>query len=380
MGLSDNIRNLSGVVTVEIEGFFTERFINLCRINNVKMWDIRNVVKGIVRFKISVSDFKKLRKIARKRKFAFFLLFMVIFFSIAFSTFVWHINVEGNNEIAKETVIESLKESGLYVGKCKLWLDKKEIINNLRVNLQDITWAGLDIDGTAVTVKIVEKTKLKDKDIQNNKNGDIIANKSGVITRLVPENGTAMLNEGSYVEKGSVLIEGKIYSKILDTKSVPAKGIVKIDCEYENKMEYKYIDILKEYTGKTKYTVGITINSKENMLNYLNKSLKYDITKSSKKLNIFGLQISFDFYTCVEYNEKQVMRSKEELINLSKEDAQNYLNTDILPNTINGNLKDMNISYSDTNDGIIANTKYVVNEEIGEFVEREEVIVNEVKE
>ena len=218
------------------------------------------------------------------------------------------------------------------------------------------------------------------KHIQNNKNGDIIANKSGVITRLVPENGTAMLNEGSYVEKGSVLIEGKIYSKILDTKSVPAKGIVKIDCEYENKMEYKYIDILKEYTGKTKYTVGITINSKENMLNYLNKSLKYDITKSSKKLNIFGLQISFDFYTCVEYNEKQVMRSKEELINLSKEDAQNYLNTDILPNTINGNLKDMNISYSDTNDGIIANTKYVVNEEIGEFVEREEVIVNEVKE
>ena len=74
------------------------------------------------------------------------------------------------------------------------------------------------------------------------------------------------------------------------------------------------------------------------------------------------------------------MRSKEELINLSKEDAQNYLNTDILPNTINGNLKDMNISYSDTSDGIIANTKYVVNEEIGEFVEREEVIVNEVKE
>ena len=183
MGLSDNIRNLSGVVTVEIEGFFTERFINLCRINNVKIWDIRNVVKGMVRFKISVSDFKKLRKIARKtkcklkikkkeglyftlfkyrkRKFAFFLLFMVIFFSIAFSTFVWHINVEGNNEIAKETVIESLKESGLYVGKCKLWLDKKEIINNLRVNLQDITWAGIDIDGTAVTVKIVEKTYTK---------------------------------------------------------------------------------------------------------------------------------------------------------------------------------------------------------------------------
>ena len=68
MGISDELTNIIGVVTVEIEGFFTERFINLCKINNIKIWDIRTIVKGVVRFKINIKQFKKLRKIARKTK------------------------------------------------------------------------------------------------------------------------------------------------------------------------------------------------------------------------------------------------------------------------------------------------------------------------
>ena len=54
MGLTENIQNLTGVVTIQIEGFFTERFINLCKINNIKIWDIRNIVKGVIRFKINI--------------------------------------------------------------------------------------------------------------------------------------------------------------------------------------------------------------------------------------------------------------------------------------------------------------------------------------
>ena len=68
MGIISNVKNKIGVVTVQIEGFFTERFINLCKINNIKIWEIRNIVKGVVRFEISIYDFKKLRKVAKKTK------------------------------------------------------------------------------------------------------------------------------------------------------------------------------------------------------------------------------------------------------------------------------------------------------------------------
>lgn len=392
MGLSNSIRNMTGIVTVQVEGFFTERFINLCKINNVKIWDIRNIVKGIVRFKMNVSDFKKLRMIARKtkckvtikkkeglyfllfkyrnRKLAFILVGMVIFFSIAFSTFIWNINVEGNIAISEEEIIDNLKNSGIYIGKSKLGLDKKDVTNNLRVNMQDLSWVGLEIDGTTAKVKVVEKTKLDDKHIQNNRMGDIVANKTGVITRIVSENGTAMLNEGSYVENGSVLIEGMIYSKFMEPTPVTAKGIVRINSEYLKDFEYKYEDITKDYTGKTRYTIGLGINSNENILNYLNKSKKYDINRSSKTLNLFGLQLSFDLYKCVEYVDKTEIKTREEILEQSKKDIEEYLNSEILKNISAATLVEIKTEYIDTEDGIVSKNIYVINEQIGEFVER----------
>ena len=399
MGLSNNIQNITGTVTVQIEGFFTERFINLCRINNIKIWDIRTIVKGVVRFKMAIGDFKKLRTIARKTKCSvkikkkeglYFTLFkyrkrkmivvlvaMAIFFTIAFSTFIWNINIEGNSTIPKDEVIKQLRNSGLFVGKCKIGLDKKEIINNLRVNMQEISWVGIEIDGTLATVKIVEKTKLDEKDIQNTKIGDIVAKKDGVITRIVPEDGTAMLNENSYVQKGNVVIQGTMFSKILEPFDVPAKGIVKADCSYTFEKDYLYNKTEKRYTNKTKYTVGITINNKENMLNYLNKDKKYDISKRAKKFKLFGQEISFDWYKCVEYEDIKISKTKEELLSESQKDIDEYLNKEILPNTENGVLVNKEVEQIDIDGGFKIKVIYTVNEEIGEFVERNESIVNE---
>lgn len=399
MGISNDIQNIRGVVTVQIEGFFTERFINLCKINNIKIWDIRNLVKGVIRFKISIKDFKKLRMVARKtkcsvkikkkeglyfmlfkyrkRKMIVFLLCLAVFFTIAFSTFIWNIEISGNENISRSEVIENLKKSGLYVGRCKIGLDKKEVINNLRVNMQDISWVGIEIDGTLATIKLVEKTKLDEKDIQNDKIGDIIAKKDGVITRIVPENGTAMINEKSYVESGTVLIQGRMYSKFLEPFDVTASGIVKADCEYTYEKMYYFNNIEREYTGKKMYTIGISVNSKENMLNYLNKSKKYDISKNSKCFKIFGQEISFDWYKCLEYNEIEIIKTKEDIINEASICIDEYYSTHIIPNANNAVLADKKIEYVDKEDGILLKVTYIVNEEIGEFVERNNDIANE---
>lgn len=392
MGINSKIQNITGVVTVEIEGFFTERFINLCKINNIKIWDIRNIVKGIVRFKMNISDFKKIRKIVkktkckikikekkgiyftlfkyRKRKLIFLLLFMLIFFSISFSTFIWNINISGNSKIDNQTIIQGLREIGIYTGKSKIGMDTKQIINNLRIKVPELSWVGIEINGTTINVKVAEKTQINSDDIQESAIGDIIASKSGIITKIVPENGTAKFKIGSYIEQGTIAIEGTLYSKILEPKPVTAKGILRSNCEYELKSEYKYDNIVKNYTGKKRYTVGITINSKENIINYLNKSKKYDINKSSKKINVLGNEISFDFYTFVEYEEETQTRTREELMLLSQNDIDSYLNSEILPTLNDPILEHKNSIVEDTINGIIITTKYIINEEIGKFVER----------
>lgn len=392
MGISEDVRNLRGVVTVQIEGFFTERFINLCRINNIKIWEIKNIVKGIVRFKINISDFKKLRMVARKTKckvkikqkkglyFTFFkyrkrkaiimLVSLVIVFSIAFSTFIWHIEIEGNTRVSSNQIIEKLDLLGFRIGKCRLGLDKKEIVNSLRVEVPDLAWVGIDINGTTATVKVVEKVKLADENVQQTNPGDIVATKSGIITRIVPENGTAKYNEGSYIEEGTVAIEGMIYSKFLEPVPVPAKGILKINCQYEYQKDYYYEEIEKEYTGKKRYTIGFSVDSKENMLNYLNKNKKYDITKNSKSFSMFGKIFSFDIYHCLEYQENCIVKSKEEIEEQIKLEANTYLEEQILSKANQGELVELNTKIQEIEGGFRAITTYVINEKIGTFVER----------
>lgn len=390
MSIVNKVKTAVGVVNIQIEGFFTERFINLCKINNIKIWDIRNIVKGVIRFNISISDFKKLRKIARKtkckiviknkkgiyftlfkyrkRKIFFVIAISILILSILLSTFVWKIDIEGNEKISEFQIISALKESGLYVGKNKTFLDKKEVTNLLRLNISDISWAGIELNGTKAIVKIVEKTRLDEKNVQDTGIGDIVAQKSGIITKIVPENGTAKFKEGSYICKGDIAIEGMIYSKYMEPTQVTAKGILQINTEYSFEKIYNYNQILKENTNKKLYTIGISINSNENMLNYLNKNKKYDITKSSKGFNLFDNKISFDIYTYSEYIENKIQYTKEQLIEFANKDIEEYLNNEILPNCISGSLIEKSINIEDIEDGIKVNVVYQINEEVGNFV------------
>lgn len=393
MKIKNQLQSVAGVVTVQIEGFFTERFINLCRTNNIKIWNVRNITSGLVSFDIYISEFKKLRKIAkktkckvkikskkgiyffafkyRKRKLFIILAILLIISVCTFSNFIWNIKIVGNEKVDSETIYKSLKNSGFKVGKLKVGTQKSEIANKVRADIPEISWLGIDFSGTTAYVKVIEKTKISDENIQENANGDIVAIKNGIITKIIPENGTALYKEGSYVEEGMKLIEGKIYSKILEERAVSAKGIVMANVEYSFEKEYYYNIFEKVYNNKKRWSVGITINSKEYMINYLNKSLKYDKIKKSKGLNVFGMEISFDLYSFDEYTEVEKIVSKDEIMKIASDDADSYLKDSIIPNCKNGTLVNTFTDIVEKDDKIICKNKYVVNEQIGEFRKNE---------
>ncbi len=393
MNLEEGIKKINGTVEVEVEGFFTERYINLCKINNIKIWNIQTIGSGIVRFSIAIKDFKKLRKITkktkckvkilnkkglyfkvfkyRKRRVVIFLLGIFVLLCILSTSFIWNIEVIGNSYITTEEVYKALEDSGVYIGKNKLGLQTKKIVTNLRVLLPDAAWIGVDIEGTNVYINIVEKTRLPDSAVNENSIGDIVSDKSGVIEKIIAENGTPILSAGEYVEEGRILIEGKIYSDLLETKDVSAKGLVVLKTEYEYKSDYYYTVQEKEYTGKTKYSIGISINNKENYINYLDKSLKYDIIKDSSSINFFGNTLSFDIYKFNIYNLVDRVRSKEEILQIAQKDSEDYINNEVLPNTRNGQIINSNliIDYED-NEKISVRVVYELTEEVGYFRER----------
>ena len=57
---------LLGYVRIQVEGYYVERFINICISRKIFIWNLKRE-KGVKLFlNIGINDFKKISKIARK--------------------------------------------------------------------------------------------------------------------------------------------------------------------------------------------------------------------------------------------------------------------------------------------------------------------------
>ena len=57
-------RKVNGYVEIQVEGYFSERFINLITNKGLIAWDIKKINDGTILVKVIPKDFKTIRKIA----------------------------------------------------------------------------------------------------------------------------------------------------------------------------------------------------------------------------------------------------------------------------------------------------------------------------
>ena len=376
-----------GDITVRVEGFFTERVINICKTKGIKIWNIKNINSGIIEFNVSAREVKRIITIVKKckcklkiikkngiyfrtfkyRKRKIVVLFLVIFICLIniYNKFIWNIKVEGEKNLSKYEILNIANNLGIHIGTFKPAINTNYIIKCMKRDLKDVAWVGFDIKGTNLIIKVIEKTNFPNEMIYDSSViGNIVASKSGVITKVIAENGTVIHKEGSYVEEGMTVIEGKMKSELLGESKVRASGIVMANVEYKFEKEFKKREIIKKYNGKKAYNIGFSINNKEFYLNYLNKNKKYDKLKKSLCINLFGLNISLDIYFFDEYYEIQTDHSTEELIKIAQTYGCNYKYS-LEQNGKKIVSESENVTNSD--DGIIYSYLITVNESIALF-------------
>lgn len=59
---------LLGYVNIIVEGFFVERFINICMSKNIFLWKIKRDKSAIISANVGIQDFKNAVKIAKQTK------------------------------------------------------------------------------------------------------------------------------------------------------------------------------------------------------------------------------------------------------------------------------------------------------------------------
>ena len=60
------LRLIFGYVRIEIEGYYIERFINICQNKKILIWNLKRQKVVKLFLNIGIKDFKKLKNIARK--------------------------------------------------------------------------------------------------------------------------------------------------------------------------------------------------------------------------------------------------------------------------------------------------------------------------
>ena len=211
-----------GYATISVEGYFIERFINICISKNILLWNMKRKKSSFLFTNIAIKDFKKIRQIAKttkchvkiekkkglpfifhkykKRKIFVGLLIAITLIIFGLSNFVWNIEITGENSISKEELLNELNGYGLKTGILKTKVNTKDIINNIRLNRDDIAWVGMKIKGTNIIVEVVEADKKPDI-VNENEYCNIISDKEGVITKINVQNGTALVKVGDIVTK-----------------------------------------------------------------------------------------------------------------------------------------------------------------------------------
>ena len=330
---------LLGYVTIEIEGYFIERFMNTCNSKKIFLWNIKRPKTTIMRVNVAIQDFKKLKPIIKKTKCRikiikkkgipfifhryqkrklFLLFFLLIMIGIVvLSNFIWNIEITGTDKIDKQEIEQMLANNDLKTGTSKIGLSTKEIIDQIRLERDDIAWIGIEISGTNAIVKIVE-ADLKLDIIPEDEYCNLVAQKEGMIVKVSAQNGTPLVKEGDIVTKGSVLVGGWLEGQYTGTRYVHATGEVQAKVWYSEKQKIPLKQIKKEVTGNEEKKYSVKINNFEiNLSKRVPKFEKYDTISSNKKLRLFS-----NFYLPIESHEEIYQEYQEQEVSYSLEEAK----------------------------------------------------------
>ena len=348
------LRLLFGYVRIEVEGYYIERFINICQNKKILIWNLKRE-KGVKLYlNIGIKDFKKLKNIARKtnckikiskkkgipfilhryKKRKIFAIFLIIitFAIYTSSKYVWNIEVQVEDNLQIEQIEEDLADLGLKKGVLKSKIETEKLINELRLKRNDISWIGIDLKGTNVIVKAVKSDEKPDL-LDNSDYCNIVAKKTGIITKIIAQNGTAVVNEGDEVNEGDILIAGYMEGKYTDKRYVHSLGVVQAKIKY-SKSEKIYLNQEKlRDTGNEEKKFQIKFNNFQiNFYKTLSKFKIYDTIYTEKNLKIFSnfyLPISVVEITNKEQVKETKTYSKEEVIELGKEKLSKAIEEDI---------------------------------------------------
>jgi len=223
------INYIRGYLLITVDGYFLERFINMCIRNNIFIWDIHKMKSTQMRVKISVKAFRQIRTVAKRtksrvriyrrrgvpfiirkyRKRRGILIGLCLFMAIMwyFSAFVSGVDISGNEIVETEIIEEHLSEFGIHIGRRVGSIDARRVENRMMTAIPELSWIAVNIQGSMVFVEVQERNTIPPR-IPSNVPTNIVAARSGLIESMNIRSGQSVVSIDDSVSEGDLLVSG----------------------------------------------------------------------------------------------------------------------------------------------------------------------------
>lgn len=241
------VNYLRGSVQIRVDSAFPERVVNLCAAHEIPFWDLcwQDGVSFTVR--TSRRALPRLRQVTKetdctitvlrqsgapvllgrmRRRYALlagFALFLLLLFGG--NIFIWDFQVTGNETVPTETILRELEEYGITVGSVGLRIDQEAMRNHVLLELPDLSWLVVNVKGCTAHVQVVERQRPP-QIVQEDEITNVVAVRSGLVTRIETLDGKAQVSVGSTVTEGQLLISGVVDSQRTGLRLVHGMGRV----------------------------------------------------------------------------------------------------------------------------------------------------------
>lgn len=291
-------------------------------------------------------------------------LIIAVAASLYFSSIIVTIEVQGNSAVSDSVILAALEELDIKRGSFMSDIDFARCENELRLMIDDISWAAIRHTGNRVVVEVTEIVQKPDM-VRERMPCNVISDRAAQITSTSVYDGQLMRIVGDYVMPGDMLISGVIEDSNGHVTKHHAMG--KITGIYEDTVVFS-----EEYRSELYLPTGNTANEK--YLRLFNLKIPLFIGKSNfkssfgeeseKQLSFFGKKLPVGIVrenltetglSVKEYSDEELEEIIMEKIYLYE---KNFLS--------GGEILEREITCEKNESSLTYTVKYTIEGEIGE--------------
>ncbi|MBQ6934552.1 MAG: sporulation protein YqfD [Clostridia bacterium] len=289
--MTDIIKLLKNRIIFVIEGPYVEKILN--RIDEAEK--IERIDADKARVTASLKEYRKIRdfcrangyktKIKRKSGIAFSTYFLrgrygllvglgiFIFTLYILTSRIWTLSVT-SDQADEMRIYEIASQYGIVSGAKKADLDIPKINRDVMINYPELQYFNVNFYGCHGEIVVKQRDNFKQV-VDENAYCDIVADRDGIVEKIIVKDGTAAVETGDTVIAGDMLIRGEIsYVKDEETVTQPVRASGEITLRtWRRHYEAvpKYFNF-KAYTGRERKKYKLIVGNRCFPLYFLEKN------------------------------------------------------------------------------------------------------------